>query len=557
MIVNYNRGVAERPLMPPRVSTEISARGPRPVGPYGRPVLRQDTKQGTVISARTVSKPKYSNNALESDGEGYFDQEQDSDDFPIEDDSEEDSDEDEPPISDALTKLQRYQAQQQAEAERRRKSEMEAHLRAIKAQQDSSMMPPPQKPASGLKGISMRQAGTSHSPKITYNTNHRMSFDSDDEMAEQIRQMTLASRPSPNPLVSSMRHPYTSPALDTMPFMSAESARQAHNPRASYYGGESLSDLEDQHRAFAEAALISQSVQIGRQKYELQRNAEATQNYDPQRLREQLNSARFRRPSTDENTPRPDSRLQQAQIHIDRTSAVPGHAQTLTETTLRQAEIDAAKYTNGSRSGSQGHGISARNPRRMSTSSQSQVETVLDTEPFKMKLNPDQPYEFDVKGQRVELRPDGDGYIDFVYVSEKRESGFPSTSSSASRLGRQNSQRRSSRYEIDGEEITDDEPRRHRSRSRRDPTRRRAETVTTYEPSETSSRRTARRAPSQDDEYRGPPMYGVSSDEYGRPIQNNRYSGNYSFEPQSPRQGYSSNNTYNAGRTQNHPGFGA
>lgn len=513
-----NRTIMERPGLP-RIATEFTARGPRSAGPYGRPVIRQD-KPKTVLSARTPAEPKYREYATESD----------------EDDDDEDNDAQEQYSDELARKLQRFEAHQKAaEAERRRKAEFDAMARAMKAQRDAMVMPPPLKPASVLKPtLSMRQPSASANPKVTYGTPIPAGYGN---MEEQVRNLTLNSRPPLNTMGASLKVPYSTPAVETRAYLSAEAAQLGHNRRRSMYGGETISDLETHHQT-----LIARGVELAQQ-HEAQRRlaqAETSRGYGQEPLRDPLRRGSWS--SVDDTTPRKtESNIRQAQTHIEksRSQATQGQVHPLTEGSLREAGVDRQPSQRTKRSSKDGS--STAGARRPSTTTQSQVESLYDADGFKMKINPNQPYEFDLGNQRVELRP-SDGGMEFVYVGGKRETPYHSTNGSTttgSKLGRRTSQRKS-RYRDDEESVEAYDDR----KSRRNDPRRRAESE--------SSRRTDR-VPSREDRYRGPPMYGVSPDEYSYPTQTNGYSQGRQ-EPPSPRQVQGG---YGGGMKQNFPGFGA
>jgi hypothetical protein len=522
----------ERPAMP-RLATEgLSARGgAKTAGPYGAPILRQD-KPKTVLSARTPTESRYSRRDAEEEEE-----------------NDDDDDDDDDYLDDEVTrKLKRHEAQQAqiaVELERRRKlAEFDARARALKLERDAAAMPPPSRPASSLKpSISMRQAGPSTNAKVTYAASHSPLFD---DLDEPLRNLTLGTRPGLSTLGAGAKGPYSTSSLETRGFLSSDSARLGHNRPNSYYGGETFNDLERQHQVDLERqhqALIARSGDVARQyeaAHRMRSHIEATQGYDPQMLRD-----RFRRGSrdnVDDTTPRnTEAQMREAQSHINRSRSqgASNKRQPLTEGSLRQAERDSTRPRRPSRDGS-----STASARRPSTTSQSQIESLYDANGFKLKINPKQPYEFDLGNQRVELRPNGEG-MEFVYVGEKRETAYYTgggSVSTGSKLGRKSSHRsRPQDHDSEEEEELD------QRRSRRDTPRRRAETVS-YLGSE-SSRRTARRAStSREDTYRGPPLYGTSRDEYGPPTA--RYSQGYSREPPSPRPG-------RGGLKQNYSGFGA
>jgi hypothetical protein len=256
--------------------------------------------------------------------------------------------------------------------------------------------------------------------------------------------------------------------------------------------------------------------------------------YDPQLIRERL-----RRGSIDDSTPRiTESKIRDAQSHIERSrsQSSSNKIQPLTEGLLRQAELEKElKQRKLNRSSKDGSTIGGA--RRPSDASESHVESLYDAEGFKMKINPRQPYEFDLGNQRVAIRPNEDGGMDFVYVGGKRETPYYSTNGSAStssKIGRRASQRTSRVYddEEDEEEYFRERP------SRRDRGRGRAETLGTYE----SSRHNPRR-PSREDGYRGPSKHSATPEDYARPPLRNRYS-----------QGSSG---HNIGTNKHFPGFGA
>lgn len=567
-----NRPVPQRPQMPHR-ATDMSARKVNPRAAYGPPLVVQQEKPKTVLSARALPKSaKFSDH----DEDEEDDSEEDSEDYSEDSETEEEFDPRAALIEAARLKQYHEFRKRQHEVQLLEQRKAEAMIAAQKAKEQAAKvaMPPPQRPASAVTGgFSMRRPKNEASPMITYG----------DNLSQQVRQAFAAgARPHPTPTGAPKAPSYPVVMPGSRANFAADEAFR-HQRRGSVYSSESLAELEARERALKHSfdELERQREELRREELHRQRRESrgATPGYDHEALRASLRSLDLGAKDSSTEDLGMNDRLSKAQSYIEKRRDSNTQPQ-LTAGILRKSGLDRETTSIRSKRSSK-EGSSTTGTRRRA--SIIDPEEKYDGEGLKMRIDAKQDYEIEFGGNRIELRPNEEGHIDF-YVAGKRESQYHSSKASSvggSKIGRRLSRRARIVDEdsvSEAEEEDDYDTPRERHSVRGGAARRRAETVSTYnaEPrrrheslkvpasAERPKRSALRQPPVVDDDrsrrgqvrrpgtpeedyYRGPPIYGAAPDEYNR---YNQGYGRYESSSSRPSYGYGSMN-------QNYQGFGA